>query len=127
MLGIAAPGIVSPPLGPSRRRYANTVALVASHLDPPAVLARLQDIERAFGRTRRGQRWSSRVLDLDIVLWSGGAWTSPGLTIPHVQFRERRFVLAPALNLFADWRDPLSGLSLRHLFHRLTRPRPAPR
>src|SRR3546814_10748848 len=64
----ASPIVASDPLGPSRRRYANAVALVASSLDPPAMLDRLQAIEAAFGR-RTGQRWSARTLDLDNLLW----------------------------------------------------------
>jgi len=39
-------------------------------------------------------------------------------------FRTRRFVLDPAVEIAGHWRDPLTGLSLRHLAARLTRPRP---
>jgi 2-amino-4-hydroxy-6-hydroxymethyldihydropteridine diphosphokinase len=81
----------------------------------------LQSIEARFGRRRRGQRWRARVLDLDIVLWSGGAWASPGLIVPHVAFRERLFVLGPAAKIAGDWRDPVTGLSLRQLLARLKR------
>lgn len=102
------------PLGPSLRRYANAAAILTADLAPDALLRRLKAIERRFGR-RGGRRWSSRVLDLDIVLWSGGAWTSPGLTVPHVAFRQRRFVLDPAAAIAPGWRDPLSGLTLRQL------------
>ena len=119
---VAASRIVaSAPLGPSRRRYANAVAVVHTPLDPPELLAKLQWIERAFGRRHRGAKWSTRVLDLDIVLWSGGAFAAPGLTIPHPEFRTRAFVLAPALRIAAAWRDPLTHLSLRQLHARLTR------
>ena len=121
------PVIRSAPLGPSRRRYANSAALVKSKLDPPAMLDRLKHIETTFGRRRGGQRWAARVLDLDIVLWTGGAWCSPGLTVPHPLFRDRRFVLTPAAAIAGQWRDPVTGLTLRHLQARLTRPRPAPR
>jgi 2-amino-4-hydroxy-6-hydroxymethyldihydropteridine diphosphokinase len=55
------------------------------------------------------------VLDLDIVLWSGGAWSSPDLTVPHIAFRERGFVLDPAAAIAPAWRDPVSGLTLRQL------------
>ena len=123
----AAPVLTSAPLGPSLRRYANGAALVVSELMPDELLHALKQIERQFGRRSGGQRWTSRVLDLDLVLWSGGAWSSPGLTIPHAAFRERDFVLAPAAALAPQWRDPLSGLSLRQLKARLTRPRPVPR
>ncbi len=127
----ASPIIASAPLGPSQRRYANGAALVRYASDPPALLARLKRIEQHFGRRRGGQRWGARVLDLDIVLWQGGAWSSAGLTVPHTAFRERRFVLGPATRLAPNWRDPLSGLTLTQLnarlTRRLTRPRPLPR
>ncbi len=126
-LEAASPVLASAPLGPSRRRYANAAALVKSDMAPDDLLRRLQAIEYHFGRRRRGRRWRARVLDLDIVLWSGGVWASPGLTVPHPAFRERRFVLVPALAAAPPrWRDPLTGLSLRHLLARLTRPRPLP-
>ncbi|MCA1660669.1 MAG: 2-amino-4-hydroxy-6-hydroxymethyldihydropteridine diphosphokinase [Novosphingobium sp.] len=124
-LEAASPILASAPLGPSRRRYANAVAIVASRLDPPGLLARLQALEAEFGRRRRGRRWVARTLDLDIVLWSGGAWASPGLTVPHRAFRHRGFVVGPALAIAATWRDPLTGLTLRQLAARLTRPSPA--
>lgn len=107
--------IDSAPLGPSLRRYANGAALIAGDLAPPEALESLQGIEAEFGRERRGQRWRARTLDLDIVLWSGGAWHSPGLTIPHPAFRARDFVLEPAARIAPHWRDPVSGRTLRQL------------
>ena len=123
----AGPVIRSAPLGPSLRCYANSAALIRTALEPPALLDLLKEIERRFGRRRGGQRWGSRVLDLDIVLWSGEAWGDPGLTIPHPAFRDRGFVLTPAVAIAPAWRDPITGFTLRQLNARLTRPRPAPR
>jgi 2-amino-4-hydroxy-6-hydroxymethyldihydropteridine diphosphokinase len=116
----ASPIITSAPLGPSHRRYANAVALIETGEHPPELLARLKTIERAFGR-RRGQRWGARVLDLDIILWSEGAWASPGLIVPHPQFRLRRFVLDPLVAIAPQWRDPIWGLSIRQLAFRARR------
>jgi 2-amino-4-hydroxy-6-hydroxymethyldihydropteridine diphosphokinase len=118
--------IASAPVGPSLRRYANGAALIEADLDPPALLALLKRIERAFGRTRGGKRWGARVLDLDVVLWDGGMWGSPELIVPHRSFRERGFVLQPASAIAPTWRDPVTGLTLRQLHARLTRPRPLP-
>lgn len=124
------PGVVaqssimtSDPVGPSIRRYANAVVLIDSAEEPPVLLRRLKAIERAFGR-RRGQRWSARVIDLDIVLWSGGAWWSRDLTIPHAAFREREFVLNPLLRVAPEWRDPIGGLTVRQLRARSRRAQP---
>lgn len=110
----ASPVVSTPPIGPSTRRYANQAALIASDEPPPVLLDRLKAIEAAFGR-RRGQRWGARVIDLDIILWSGGAWASPGLTVPHPAFRTRDFVLAPLAAIAPGWRDPLTGRTIRHL------------
>ena len=73
----------------------------------------------AGGQPLMGQRWGARVLDLDIVLWSEGPWASPGLIVPHVEFRNRAFVLNPLLAIVPDWRDPITGLTPRQLAHRL--------
>ncbi|WP_324073845.1 MAG: 2-amino-4-hydroxy-6-hydroxymethyldihydropteridine diphosphokinase [Erythrobacter sp.] len=118
--------IASAPMGAASRRFANAALVLASELDPPSLLSACKRMEREFGR-RRGQRWGDRVLDADIILWSGGVWASSGLTIPHPAFRSRAFVLIPALGIARDWRDPVSGLRLAHLHARLTRPRPLPR
>jgi len=128
-LALLAPVAISPilrtaPLGPSKRRFANAAAILETHEAPPALLARLKAIERSFGR-RRGRTWAARVIDLDIVLWSGGAWGEPHLTIPHPLFRARDFVLTPLRAIAPEWRDPISGLTIRQLSARLTRPAPA--
>ncbi|MEP7005110.1 MAG: 2-amino-4-hydroxy-6-hydroxymethyldihydropteridine diphosphokinase [Sphingomonas bacterium] len=108
----------TPPLGPSSRRYANAVAILESAESPQALLARLKAIERAFGR-RSGRRWGARVIDLDIILWSGGAHVGAALTIPHPAFRSRRFVLDPLEALVPRWRDPVTGLTIRQLAARV--------
>ena len=115
--------IDSAPIGPARRIFANAVAVLESDLSPPALLRALKRLEREFGR-RRGRAWGDRVLDLDIVLWSGGAWNARDLRIPHPGLVERAFVLDPATAIVPEWRDPDTGLSLRQLQARLTRPRP---
>lgn len=115
----------SRPQGPSKRRFANAVALIEASLDPPALLDALKAIERMHGR-RGGRRWGPRPLDLDIVGWSGGLWQSDTLIIPHAAFRERRFVLAPLAEVAANWRDPVTGLFPRQLLARLDRRRPRP-
>ena len=121
-LFLASPTILNPAVGGAGRDFANAVALVASHLTPPEMLTQLKKIERDFGR-RLGRRWGARVLDLDIIAWSGGGWRGPGLTIPHPRLAQRDFVLGPLARIAPDWR--LTGpLTARHLAHRLARSAP---
>ena len=123
MVLAVAPVLTTAPIGPSLRRYANSAAVIETDLGPSDLLALLKRLEREFGRSARGQRWSSRVLDLDIVLWSGGPFAESHLTVPHRLFRERDFVLAPAVRIAPEWRDPITGLTIRQLHARLTSPR----
>ena len=78
-------------------------------------------LEREFGR-RPGRRWGARVLDLDIVLWSGGKFRSRRLTIPHPQLDKRSFVLDPLAATVPNWR--IGPLAVRHLAQRLARRSP---
>jgi 2-amino-4-hydroxy-6-hydroxymethyldihydropteridine diphosphokinase len=116
----------TPALGPAGRSFANAVAIVDSELAPDALLAELKAVERRFGR-RPGRRWGPRVLDLDIILWSGGAWGGPAPIVPHPEFRTRAFVLQPLAEIAPGWRDPVTGATVRQLLARLTAPRPLPR
>ncbi len=115
---VRSPIVQSRPLGPSKRRYANAALLLDTRKEPRKLLHKLKKLERRFDRRIGGQRWSSRTLDLDIVLWSGGVWADDALTIPHPEFRRRDFVLRPAAAIAPRWRDPLTGLTLAQLLFR---------
>jgi 2-amino-4-hydroxy-6-hydroxymethyldihydropteridine diphosphokinase len=121
-----SPIIFTRPIGPSSRSYANAAAIVATALEPLAMLDALQAIERHF-RRRRFRRWGARTLDLDLLLWSGGMVREKRLTIPHPAFHDRDFVLAPLRTIAPRWLDPSSGLTTEHLLARLTRSKPVDR
>ncbi len=107
-------------LGPAGRSFANAAVILATDLDPPALLAALKRIERRFGR-RPGRRWGPRVLDLDIILWSGGRFASRRLNVPHEALATRPFVLRPLAEIAPDWPVPGTARAVRHLVHRAAR------
>ncbi len=118
----ASPLVLNPAHGGAGRDFANAVALVESDAEPPELLHRLKAIEREFGR-RAGRRWGPRVLDLDLLLWSGGRWRSRRLTVPHPHLDRRSFVLHPLAAIAPCWRIR-GSLTARHLAHRLARRAP---
>ena len=118
----ASPIVLNAAHGGAGRDFANAVALVESAVSPDEMLRQLKAIERDFGR-RRGRRWGPRVLDLDLVLWSGGKLRSRRLTVPHPELARRSFVLQPLAAVAPRWR--VSGqLTALHLAHRLARRAP---
>ena len=118
----ASPILINAAHGGAGRDFANAVALVESSAEPPEVLGELKSLEREFGR-RRGRRWGTRVLDLDIVAWSGGKWRAHRLQVPHRWATERSFVMGPLATIAPRWR--LYGhLTAHHFAHRLAQRRP---
>lgn len=81
----------TPPLGGVRQpSYLNQMVRLETGLTPRELLAACQVIERAAGRERR-ERWASRTLDLDIVLFGERTISDPDLTIPHPGLAHRDF------------------------------------
>ncbi len=94
--------------------FINGVAGVETSLDPPALLALLQGIERQFGR-HRGVRNEARTLDLDILDYDGRVEAGTGLVLPHPRMHERAFVLLPLTEIAPGWRHPKSGIGVSAL------------
>ncbi len=115
----ASPIVLNPAHGGAGRDFANAVAVVESDVDPSEMLGALKAVEREFGR-RSGKRWGPRVLDLDIIAWSGGKWRSPGLIVPHPRAASRAFVIQPLAAIAPYWVVE-GNLNARHLAQRLAR------
>ncbi len=107
-------------IGPAGRSFANAAVIITTDLDPPELLTALKRIERSFGR-RPGRRWGPRVLDLDIILWSGGGFASRRLNIPHEELAKRPFVLRPLAEIAPDWPVPGTARAVRHFAFRAAR------
>lgn len=113
----ASPIMLNPAHGGAGRGFANAVALIQSACQPRTLLQQLKALEREFGR-RRGRRWGPRVLDLDIIAWSGPDILSRDLIIPHPSLNSRHFVLRP-LSIIAPNYILSRGLTAHHLLWRL--------
>jgi 2-amino-4-hydroxy-6-hydroxymethyldihydropteridine diphosphokinase len=95
-------------------RFLNAAVTGETSLDPRALLTRLLAIEQRFGR-ERPHPGAARTLDLDLILHGDEVVDEPDLVVPHPRFRERAFVLAPLAEVAADWRDPVTGKTVREL------------
>ncbi len=98
--------------------YLNAVAELKTTLNPDDLHKTLLNIETALGRIRQ-EKWSSRTIDLDILLFGSRVIDSPQLTIPHPQMHLRSFVLRGLCQLDANLLHPVMNESVCELSNRL--------
>lgn len=101
---------LSPPMGPQDQPdYINAVAEIATSLSAHLLLEQLHAIEHQQGRTRTGERWTARILDLDLLLYGQKISKESHLVIPHPGLYERPFVLYPLQEIAPDLQVPGHG------------------
>ena len=86
--------------------FLNGVLEMETDLSPRDLLDTLQAIERQLGR-KKGQRWGSRVIDLDILLYGELVMKEEDLEIPHPLLAERSFVLIPLAEIAPETVHPI--------------------
>ena len=105
--------------------FVNAVAALLTRLTAQELLGKFQEIERARGRARDGLRWGPRVLDLDLLVFSGQVIEEPELSVPHPGIAERNFVLLPLRDLAPDLVIPglgrVASISVNEQEPRITR------
>ena len=102
--GVAAPRLSplyrSTPLGGlSQPDYCNAVAGLLTTLSAERLLASLLEIEKHRGRTRGGERWGPRRIDLDLLVFGTQQSNAADLTLPHPGIVSRNFVLYPLADI----------------------------
>jgi len=98
--------------------FVNGVLLCTTNMSPSELMDVLHAVERSFGRTRT-DRWGPRTLDLDLLAYGDRGLRLPELTVPHARMHERRFVLAPLVEIYPEWIHPVLRQSARELLFRL--------
>ena len=98
----------------NQRWFLNLVVEAQTDLFPRQLLGRIAKLEQQLGR-RRMLANGPRTIDIDILFYGNFVVKTPELNIPHPRFAERRFVLAPMVELAPELRDPNSRRTMREL------------
>lgn len=119
--------------------YVNAAMVLRSARPAQELLAEFHRIEADLGRTRNGQRWASRGIDIDLLAVADQVWPDAAthdhwralppedqariapeqLILPHPRLQDRGFVLGPLAEIAPDWRHPRLGLSVLAMKDRL--------
>jgi 2-amino-4-hydroxy-6-hydroxymethyldihydropteridine diphosphokinase len=79
----------------SENIFLNRALQIHTLLSPEEVMQKIHEIEKQFGRERKGIGYSSRFLDIDILFYDERVLDQDELKIPHPLIQERKFVLVP--------------------------------
>jgi 2-amino-4-hydroxy-6-hydroxymethyldihydropteridine diphosphokinase len=106
------------PIGFEGDNFYNLVAAIDTVESPEAVTTILHDIERQQGRKRGPSRFSSRTIDLDLLLYDNLLSEQTTLRLPRPEVDEYACVLRPLAELAPETRHPRNGETFSALWAR---------
>jgi 2-amino-4-hydroxy-6-hydroxymethyldihydropteridine diphosphokinase len=99
----------------SENQFLNMVIGAETDLSPSELLGKILMVESHLGRKRYGKKYSSRIIDIDILLYDNGIIDDKALKIPHPHLHERKFVLVPLAEIAPDLIHPIFRKSITSL------------
>lgn len=96
--------------------FINLVARIDTALGPLELKRYLYDLENDHGRDRSAAKWSSRTLDIDILLYDDLVVFSPELEIPRDEILTAAHVLRPLADLAPELVHPVCDVPIGALW-----------
>ncbi len=94
---------------------------ICTNLTPHELLTLVLRIESSLGRIRKSEGgYSSRKIDIDILLYQDIAINNSELTIPHPRMHERKFALLPMVELSSNFVHPTLNKTMAELLDSTT-------
>jgi 2-amino-4-hydroxy-6-hydroxymethyldihydropteridine diphosphokinase len=94
--------------------FLNQVIEIDTRDSPQQLLFDILTVETKMGR-RRIEKWGSRVIDIDILLYRDTIVDTADLKVPHPQMQNRKFTLVPLRELAPDFMHPLFRKSIARM------------
>lgn len=99
--------------GPS---FFNMVVCGSTDLPLEQLLLRLREIELKNGRAPNAERYSSRTLDIDLLVFGKRCIRNEQLTLPRGDILKQAYVLKPLSDVWPDGIHPVVGKTYRELW-----------
>ena len=102
----------SAPVGFEGPDFLNLVVALETEATPMEVLDEIERIHAMAGRQRGPDRYSSRPLDIDLLLYGDTVDPSPPLRLPRRDVLEYAFVLRPLADIAPGLVHPVTGKTI---------------
>jgi len=102
--------------------FYNLVVGLKTEISPFALVSELREIEQQHGRTRVEPRFSSRTLDLDLLLYDDMICHDDRLNLPRSDILTCAFVLGPLAEIAGHIRHPETGIMIGDIWSSFRRP-----
>jgi 2-amino-4-hydroxy-6-hydroxymethyldihydropteridine diphosphokinase len=99
----------------TKDEFLNMVVKVETKLSSFTIFKNIILIESLLGRRRSENRYSSRVIDIDLLLYEDQIINEKGLIVPHPLMHERKFVLVPLCEIAPDMMHPVLNITFASL------------
>ena len=99
--------------------FYNQILQITTKYSPIELLKVINKIETELGRERIFKN-SPRTIDIDIICYNKEIVNNDKLIIPHLEYKNRKFVLEPLAEIMPDFRDPESGVIIKKLIDKCT-------
>ncbi len=116
-----SPVYESEALGFEGENFYNLVAGFDTSRSTQEIKKLLSQIESRFGRLRQNKRFSSRTLDLDLLLYGDMVRHDDMANLPHPDIQRYAFVLRPLADIAPDLRHPETGLTCTRMWQQFDR------
>ncbi|MFT6937615.1 MAG: 2-amino-4-hydroxy-6-hydroxymethyldihydropteridine diphosphokinase [Saprospiraceae bacterium] len=96
--------------------FYNQALKVETNLKPQAILEKTLQIENEDFNRIRTEKWTARIIDIDILFYNDEVIKTDNLVIPHPHLHQRNFVLIPLMEIAGEMEHPILKETIEDLY-----------